>query len=159
VGTHSIINTLSTMASLTEARPREHLWDKLPKARRYERSKYDQKADKKSAWAYRELKAFLTYTSQHQIDPISVKGSYAGALGIAQFMPSSILAYGQDGNGDGRIDLFQDADAIASIASYLKHFGWKPGIDNKKAYKVVYHYNLSKYYVNTVLKIAKLLEG
>jgi membrane-bound lytic murein transglycosylase B len=159
VGTRSIINTLSTMASLTEARQREHLWDKLPKARRYERSRYDQKADKKSQWAYKELKAFLTYTRQHQIDPISVKGSYAGALGIAQFMPSNILAYGQDGNGDGRIDLFQDADAIASIASYLKHYGWKPGIDSKKAYKVVYHYNHSKYYVNAVLKIAELLEG
>jgi membrane-bound lytic murein transglycosylase B len=159
VGTRSIINTLSTMASLTEAQPREHLWDMLPKARRYERNRYDQKADKKSLWAYRELKAFLTYTRRHQIDPISVKGSYAGALGIAQFMPSNILAYGQDGNGDGRIDLFQDADAIASIASYLKHYGWKPGIDSKKAYKVVYHYNHSKYYVNTVLKIAELLEG
>jgi membrane-bound lytic murein transglycosylase B len=159
VGTRSIINTLSTMASLTEPEPREYLWEKLPRARRYERNLYDRKADQKSQWAYRELKAFLTYTIRHQVDPIGVKGSYAGALGIAQFMPSNILAYGKDGNGDGRIDLFQDADAIFSIASYLKHYGWKPGIDRKKAYKVVYHYNHSKYYVNTVLKIAELLEG
>jgi membrane-bound lytic murein transglycosylase B len=159
VGTRSIINTLSTMASLTEASSREYLWGKLPKERRYERNRYDQKADKKSEWAYKELKAFITYTSQHQIDPISVKGSYAGALGIAQFMPSNILAYGKDGNGDGRIDLFEDADAIISIASYLKHYGWKPGLDGKAAYKVVYHYNHSKYYVDTILEIAQLLEG
>lgn len=159
VGTRSIINTLSTMASLTEAPSREYLWTKLPKERRYERNRYDQKADKKSEWAYKELKAFITYTSQHQIDPVSVKGSYAGALGIAQFMPSNILAYGKDGNGDGRINLFEDADAIVSIASYLKHYGWKPGIDRKAAYKVVYHYNHSKYYVNTILEIAELLEG
>ena len=159
VGTRSIINTLSTMASLTEAQQREYLWEKLPKKRRYERSRYDKKADKKSQWAYKELKAFITYTIQHQMDPIGIKGSYAGAMGIAQFMPSNILAYGKDGNGDGRINLFEDADAIISIASYLKHYGWKPGIDSKKAYKVVYHYNHSKYYVNTVLKIAELLEG
>jgi membrane-bound lytic murein transglycosylase B len=159
MGNRSIINTLSTMAALTEPEPREYLWGKLPKERRYERNLYDQKADQKSQWAYKELKAFLTYTSQHQVDPIGVKGSYAGALGIAQFMPSNILAYGKDGNGDGRIDLFQDADAIFSIASYLKHYGWEPGIGRKNAYKVVYHYNHSKYYVNTVLKIAELLEG
>jgi len=159
VGTRSIINTLSTMASLTEASPREYLWEQLPKDRRYERNRYDQKADQKSEWAYNELKAFLTYTSQHQMDPVTIKGSYAGALGIAQFMPSNILAYGKDGDGDGRIDLFQDADSIHSIASYLKHYGWKPGIDRKTAFKVVYHYNHSKYYVNTILKIAELLKG
>ena len=159
LGTRSIINTLSTMASLTEAPPREYLWGQLPKERRFERNRYDQKADRKSQWAYKELKAFLTYTQQHKVDPINIKGSYAGAMGIAQFMPSNILAYGKDGNGDGRIDLFEDADAIHSIASYLKHYGWKPGIDRKKAYKVVYHYNHSKYYVNTVLKITELLKG
>ncbi len=159
LGTRSIINVLSTMSVLTEPEPREYLWKNLPQKRRYARNRYDQKADRKSDWAYRELKAFLTYTEQHKIDTASVMGSYAGALGIAQFMPSSILAYAKDGNGDGRIDLFDDADAIFSIANYLKHYGWKPGIDRKKAYKVVYHYNHSKYYVNTVLKIADLLEG
>ncbi len=159
VGTRSIINTLSTMAALTEPAPREYLWKKLPPKRRFERNRYDQKADQKSEWAYRELKAFLTYTAQHGVDTVSIKGSYAGALGIAQFMPSNILAYGEDGNGDGRIDLFDDADAIFSIASYLKHYGWEPGIDDKKAFKVVYHYNHSKYYVETILKIATLLES
>ena len=159
VGTRSIINTLSTMAVLTDSKPREYLWKNLPAERRYDRKRYDKKADRKATWAYKELKAFLTYTEQHQIDTISIKGSYAGALGLAQFMPSNILAYGKDGNGDGRINLFEDADAIFSIASYLKHFGWKPGIDDKNAYKVVYHYNHSKYYVNTVLKIANLLES
>ncbi len=159
VGNRSIINTLSTMAALTEPEPREYLWGQLNKKKRFERTEYDQKADRKAEWAYKELKAFLTYTDLHKIDTVSVVGSYAGALGIAQFMPSNILAYGEDGNGDGRIDLFQDADAIFSIASYLKHYGWKPGIDRKKAYDVVYHYNHSKYYVNTILEIVDLLEG
>lgn len=159
VGKRSILNTLSTMAVLTEPEQRDYLWKQLPEERRYSRDEYDRKADQKSNWAYRELKAFLTYTSLHRIDPVTVRGSYAGALGLAQFMPSNILAYGKDGNGDGRIDLFNHTDAIFSIASYLKHYGWKPGIDDKKAYSVVYRYNHSKYYVNTILKIRNLLEG
>jgi membrane-bound lytic murein transglycosylase B len=159
LGKRSILSILSTMAVLTQSEPREYLWEQLPAKRRYEREKYDQKADQKAAWAYNELKAFLTYTAQHGLDAVSIVGSYAGALGIAQFMPSNILAYGQDGNGDGIIDLFQDADAIFSIAGYLKHYGWKPGADRKTAYDAVYHYNPSKYYVNTVLEIADLLKG
>lgn len=159
LGKRSILNTLSTMATLTEAQPREYLWTQLPEERRFTRTEYDQKADAKADWAYKELKAFLTYTALHGIDSTSVVGSYAGALGIAQFMPSNILAFGQDGNGDGRINLFEDADAIFSIASYLNNYGWKPGIDRDQAAKVVYHYNHSKYYVNAVLKIVELLEG
>jgi membrane-bound lytic murein transglycosylase B len=158
-GNRSIMSILSTMAALTDAAPREYLWRQLPKDRRIGRDLYDRKADRKAEWAYRELKALLIYTEQHQMDAASIKGSYAGAVGIAQFMPTNILAYGQDGNGDGRIDLFNDADAIISIASYLRHYGWKPGLNRKQAYKVVYHYNHSKYYVNTILEIADLLEG
>ena len=159
LGNKSIISILSTMAALTEPGPREFLWTQLPTERRFDRSEYDQKADQKSVWAYRELKAFLTYTALHHIDPFSVVGSYAGAMGIAQFMPSNILTFGQDGNGDGRINLFDDADAIFSIASYLKNYGWKPGIDREQAAKAIYHYNHSKYYVNAILKIVDLLEG
>lgn len=159
LGKRSIINTLSTMAALSEAKPREYLWGQLPGERRFTRSKYDKKADRKADWAYNELKAFLTYADMHKIEPTSVVGSYAGALGIAQFMPSNIKAYGQDGNGDGRIDLFQHADAIFSIAGYLKHYGWKPGIKRDQAAKVVYHYNHSKYYVNAILEIVDLLQG
>lgn len=159
VGTRSILNTLSTMAVLTDPRPREYIWQQLPREARANRNAYDRKADQKAEWAYKELKAFLTYTDLHHIEAPAVVGSYAGAVGIAQFMPSNILVYGRDGNGDGRIDLFDDADAIFSIANYLQNFGWKPGLNHKQAYKVVYHYNHSKYYVNTILKIADLLEG
>ena len=159
LGNRRIINTLSTMASLTEAPAREYLWEQIPSERRFSRTDYDRKADQKSSWAYRELKAFLAYSELHEVDAPSVIGSYAGALGIAQFMPSSIMAFGMDGDGDGRIDLFNDADAIFSIANYLKNFGWKPGINREQAYKAVFQYNRSKYYVNTVLKIVDLLEG
>lgn len=159
VGNRAILNTLSTMASLTQSGPREYLWRQLPAERRFDRARYDQRANQRSEWAYRELKAFLTYTTDHGIDAPAVVGSYAGAMGIAQFMPTNILAYAVDGNEDGRIDLFDHPDAILSIASYLKRHGWKPGLDRRQAGRVVYHYNHSRYYVDTILNIVDLLKG
>lgn len=159
VGNRSILNTLSTLAALSDATIRDWLWERMPKRKDLKRGKFDKWAARKSRWAYKELKSYLTYTNRENMDPSAVYGSYAGALGIAQFMPSSIMAYARDGNGDGRVNLFDHADAAASIASYLKNFGWHPGIDEKKAYKVVFRYNRSSYYVKTVLKIRRLLEG
>jgi len=159
LGSKSIINSLSTMAALSGSGPREYLWNQIPGDRRITRKEFDKKANQKANWAYRELKAFLTYSEREKIEAADVIGSYAGAVGIAQFMPTNILALAKDGNEDGRVDLFNHADAISSIASYLKHYGWKPGINKKKAYKVIYHYNHSKYYVKTILKISDLLKG
>ncbi len=159
VGNKSIFNTLSTLAALSDKNVREWLWKKLPKRSDLTRAKFDKWAERKSRWAYKELKSYLKYVKRENIDPSAIYGSYAGALGVAQFMPSSIIAYAKDGNGDGRVDLFNHADAAASIASYLKNFVWYPGIDQKKAYKVIFRYNRSSYYVNVVLKIRKLLEG
>ena len=159
LGGRSILNTLSTMASITEPRLLERVWSEIPEQRRFPRQKFEKRAQRKAKWAYTEVKALLLYTERERIDPADIRGSYAGAMGIAQFMPSSVMAYAKDGNGDGRIDLFTHADSIASIAGYLKSYGWRPGIDEKKAYKVVYQYNHSKYYVATVLKIAGMLKG
>jgi len=60
---------------------------------------------------------------------INQNSSYAGAIGLPQFMPSSIRAYAVDGDGDGQIDLRQSPrDAIASVANFLKQQGWQPGM-------------------------------
>ena len=158
LGRSTIFNNLSTMAVMSGTAQRQDIWVNLPEDRRIEKSAFEKKADRKSAWAYKELKALLTYAKREGIDPGGINGSYAGAMGIAQFMPSNILAYAEDGNQDGRVDLFNHTDAIASIASYLKHYGWKPGLSSEAAGKVIYHYNHSKYYVNTVLKISNLLK-
>ena len=159
LGERSILNTLSTMASLNDQHVKNMLWRKISGSSPFTRDKFDKKAEKKSTWAYSELKDFLRYVKRENIDPLSVCGSYAGAMGIAQFMPSNILALAKDGNKDGCVDLFNHADAIASIASYLKHHGWQAKIDDKKAYKILLRYNYSKYYANIILKIAKLLRG
>ncbi len=159
-GKKSVINTLSTLSAMADEMPRQAIWENLPdNDRRMSRTQFEKKADQKSSWAYRELKAFLIYTEKEGMDPTAIKGSYAGAMGISQFMPSNIAPYGKDGNADGQVDLFVHADAISSIASYLKHYGWKPGISREKAFKVVYHYNHSKYYVNAILDVADKLKG
>ena len=159
LGNRSALNTLSTMASLKEAETRNRFWEMIPESKRIPRKKFEMKASRKSSWAYRELKAFLTYAYQQGLDPAEVPGSIAGAIGYAQFMPSNILAYGKDGNNDGSIDLLNKADSMASIAYFLKRHGWRPGISRKKAEKVIYHYNHSEYYVDVVLRIADLLKG
>lgn len=159
LGRSSILNTLSTLSASQNPEIKEKIWNAIPKKRRYERKKFEEKAKKKSKWAYKELKAYLKYTQKENIDPSSIKGSYAGAFGLSQFMPSNALTLARDGNKDGKTNLFDPPDAIASIANYLKHYGWKPGISEKKAYKILYRYNHSKYYVNTLLKVsAKIKE-
>ena len=159
-GKKSVINTLATLSAMTDEQPRQIIWDNLPdNDKRMSRTKFEKKADQKSSWAYRELKAFLAYTEKEGMDPTTIKGSYAGAMGISQFMPSNIAPYGKDGNQDGKVDLFVHADAIASVAGYLKNYGWKSGLSREQAFKVVYHYNHSKYYVNTILDIADELKG
>jgi len=73
-----------------------------------------------------ELINFLILCRDNKIDPQSVKGSYAGAFGQAQFMPSSFNEYGVDFDGDNRRDLINSLpDVFASIANYLKKFGWQ----------------------------------
>jgi len=73
-----------------------------------------------------ELTEFLKLCRREQLDPFSVKGSYAGAMGLPQFMPGSWNRYAIDFNGDGHADLVAEpADAIGSVANYLAEHGWK----------------------------------
>jgi len=76
-----------------------------------------------------ELEQLLVWCRREGRDPASVRGSYAGAAGLPQFMPSSINQYAVDFDGDGHIDLTNSAaDAIGSVANYLAAFGWQDGM-------------------------------
>lgn len=76
----------------------------------------------------RELEAFLTLTGEQGLDPQELKGSYAGAMGLPQFMPSSYQAYAVDFNHDGIKDLWgEPVDAIGSVANYFAEHGWQAG--------------------------------
>jgi membrane-bound lytic murein transglycosylase B len=108
---------------------------------------------KKAAWARRELAIFLKYCASHQVDPFSLTGSWAGAMGYCQFLPSSLNRCGVSASGNGPVDLFTHDDAIFSIASYLKKSGFQR--HNRASWRrAVYSYNHSDAYVDTVLTLA-----
>lgn len=74
-----------------------------------------------------ELETFLLMARDEQDDPLNLKGSFAGAMGYGQFMPSSYKQYAVDFSGDGHINLWDPVDAIGSVANYFKTHGWVKG--------------------------------
>ena len=113
---------------------------------------------KKADWAYKELSALLTFSSQNSIVPTEIPGSPYGAFGICQFMPSTAIHYAVDGDGDGRIDLFGREDALFSMASFLKRHGWKKSLSKEKKLKVIYRYNHSMVYARTIYEVSRQLK-
>ncbi|MEJ2060372.1 MAG: lytic murein transglycosylase B [Gammaproteobacteria bacterium] len=83
----------------------------------------------RAAFFRRQLAQYLVLTREEHIDPLTPKGSYAGAMGRGQFMPSSYREYAVDFDTDGKRDLWHSsADAIGSVANYFKRHGWEQGM-------------------------------
>ncbi len=74
-----------------------------------------------------ELEQYLLLAREGNFDPLSVRGSFAGAIGIPQFMPGSIRRFATDFDGDGTIDLRRPTDAVGSVARFLAEHGWRRG--------------------------------
>ncbi|MBE9573497.1 MAG: lytic murein transglycosylase [Proteobacteria bacterium] len=159
MGKFETVNILVTQTLSLEPVIYRQIYDYIPAKEKSNLTpqRVRKRLEQKSARAYAELKALLIYSKDHGVDPFLVKGSIEGAIGLPQFLPSNIKRYGFDGNGDGKIDLFQHEDAITSVASYLQAHKWREDYTYRQKKKIIRNYNQSDYYANTVLKLAELL--
>ena len=114
--------------------------------------------NRRSLWARKELGYLLAISRDEGKDIYSIKGSWAGAFGIPQFIPSSYVLHGADGNGDGRVDLYNHADALASVARYLKAHGWS-AFDDEAQKQAIWAYNHCDSYVKGVQAYARALRS
>jgi membrane-bound lytic murein transglycosylase B len=160
-GKYQTINVLSTMAVSQEPAVREKIFAGLTEEQKKMQSSavISKRLTKRASRSYRELKALLNYVHSNDIDPFTIVGSSEGAIGIPQFLPSNIKQYGRDGDGDGRIDLFNHPDAIASVANFLRAHRWGRAQGDKEKKKVILYYNRSNYYADTVFTLAQRLNG
>ncbi len=156
-GSRRVFNRLASMARASDlemVRPYLNVEILTPENEEFARRRCREKAD----WAYGELKALLRYSAQNGIDPLAIRGSIYGAIGLCQFMPSNVFLYGVDADGDGRIDPFAKPDALHSIANYLRGHGWREGMDRDSQHRIIFAYNNSTVYANTVLAVAERIK-
>ncbi len=107
------------------------------------------------------LFAALKLVDRGSINARSV-GAKHGELGHTQFLPGNALAYGVDGNGDGRVDLTNLADAMASTANYLRQKGWRPGAGYREGepnFAVIREWNAAKVYQQAIALMAARIDG
>jgi len=119
-------------------------WKKID-ARTRERGKYLEDL------FYPEVLASFQLGTKLGIDPLGIVGSKAGAFGIPQFLPTSYMKFAVDGNGNGQVSLHEPADAAYSAANFLAGHGWRPGISTSERRSVIWGYNRSNAYIDTIL--------
>ena len=156
LGKHNAFYMLASMSVVREPEDIPEYTEKLRGAQEHF-PWIREKMEIKGEWAYKELKALLTYCYANNIDPLQVKGSVYGAIGLCQFMPSNLPRYAVDGNKDGIIDLFNVDDAVASLSNYLHKNGWKSGMSVARQTKVLRSYNAMDIYAHTILALAKTI--
>lgn len=117
---------------------------------------------KRSKWAAKELAEFLVYCFTDQLDPQEIGGSYAGAFGYGQFIPSSFNNFSVDFNEDGIREPYGWADVLGSIANYLRRNGYTAHSSNYEKdgdiWKSIFAYNHSNNYVMAVLELTKKIQ-
>ena len=158
-GNSRIFNVLASQAVLDTPLAKKRLAGYWPKkGKRLNTPRQDKRLAKRAQWARDELPAVLRLAQAKGVSPFSFKGSPAGAMGMCQFVPTSVEIYGADGDEDGEVDLAAAHDAIMSIGVYLKKNGWRPGLNYKERFNVILKYNNSRPYARTVLKLASRLK-
>jgi len=151
---YNVLQTFVSMAAVSNAEFWNELvatyGDKYPELKTPEGRT---KALKRGQWATSEMIAYLGLCEQLNLDPFNQKGSFSGAMGPGQFMPTSFVRFGVDGDADGVKNPFSMNDMLASIANYLSLAGWNSESDTAKR-QAVWSYNHHEVYVNSVLNLA-----
>lgn len=159
-GKTSALAVFSTFALMDQKGYRDKIWSMLSARdrERWGRDAFDKKLMDRSKWAYQELHALFQWSDSQDMKAQNFKGSVMGAVGMPQFLPSSLIRYGADGNGDGRIDLYDPYDAIFSVANYLRGHGWCEARTETEKEDVIYTYNHSHPYCQAVLGVSTRLQ-
>ena len=153
-GNNQVISVFSTIFQNSQEPFKSKIIEQLGKKKKY----YKKRIEEKAEWALIELKALLQIGLKRNVDLFRIKGSYAGAFGIPQFLPSSYLKWGIDSDKNGTINLFLYPDSIESTANYFQKHGWKNYLNHKEKGHVIWKYNRSTSYVNAVLSIMKKIK-
>lgn len=159
IGKHRVIPTLASIALISSPENLQKNYQALREGNpdlSYE--EIENLGKKRGEWAYRELKCFLKIIQDEKMDPLEVYGSYAGALGMAQFIPSSYITYAQSKKGL-EYWLLNKEEAIFSIGNYLKSHGWKKNLTTEKKKRVLWYYNHSEPYIEAILQIAQKIKN
>ena len=152
-GKHRVFPTLASMAIMDSPENLQNNYSLLKETDPELSYEWlEEKAKRRAKWAYQELKCFLRIIRDETLDPLEVRGSYAGALGLPQFIPSSYLAFALRQKGFENWLLSQE-EAILSIANYLNLNGWNKKIPVEKKRKVLWSYNRSEPYIETILQV------
>jgi len=155
-GRYRLVEVYSSLARCRQPETLKQVYRELKK--KYPDLDYrwlQRRARKKSQWGYQQLVALLSLNDRLEVE--KVKGSWAGAFGICQFLPSSCRDFAVDGDGNGKVDLYVFEDAAASVANYLQRNGWRPGLSVKGQEKVIWSYNHSRPYCETIVGVARQL--
>ena len=160
VGKYSVFNVLSSLAvadnpeslAKIENHVNEHYHYLSYDGRQDLINIYQERAIRKSFSARAEFTSLMQLHFDSHIDINELPGSYAGAFGYPQFMPSNVTRYGIDGDNDGKIDLYNYTDAIMSVGNFLSKKGWTEDTDRQQ--RALLRYNNSRAYVANVLETA-----
>ncbi len=162
-GTHNVVSVYASLAAAAEQSNidsnkiayRNNGMSFSPDSLRLLDSMVEARARRKASWALDQLMALRDMQARLPFSIYDLKGSWAGAFGWSQFIPTSYMSWAIDGNNDAKVNLFDKEDAIVSVANYLNVNGW--GVERSKQEAAVFHYNNSRDYVNCVLKLADLI--
>lgn len=157
-GKHMVINRLSRLANIADP---DNLNFNIRRLQKAKPGTTEEQVIKRAKYLeetfYPEVLALFRLASVRKLNLHSLQGSPAGAFGLPQFLPSSYVKFAIDGNKNGLISLFETEDSIFSVANFLSNYGWKNDGSFDEKIDVLWNYNRSRPYGETILKIAEKL--